>query len=182
MHPPFLKPDTVLAVFWDAAPMPYGISAPPCRSWGVFRPNDGSNSSRWLFMWRSSKVTLSRLQWPSDPIHGCPKYPKVKLHCTSLANPPISLGELYCCRCTKPTASSLLTLQPLRHKMPIYLSLWLGGKGYLRLRCNVNTYLTKYLFIGLEKPLTTDQISFITNSADMAPMFFQLTPPNSTPT
>lgn len=49
MHPPFLKPDTVLAVFWNAAPLPYGISAPPGRTGGVFRPNDVINFSRWLF-------------------------------------------------------------------------------------------------------------------------------------
>lgn len=100
---------------------------------GVFSPNDVNNPSRWLFMWRSSKVTPSCLQWPSCPFQGWAQTTQRKnwdwscvVHQQLTA---VRLSGHYCHHCNKPPAKSLFTLQPLMHKMPTYPSLSLGGNS-----------------------------------------------------
>lgn len=215
MHPPFLKPDTVLAVFWDAAPLPYGISAPPGRSWGVFRPNDVNNPGGFL-----CEGVAKCLQWPSDPIHGrarstqrknCTVYqqltpPLASVSITVAAAPnqlsaPFSPYNRSSTRCQHICLFHLGATAVASWLIPIpdtsYLATtaiteahtikwYVKGDGenkkvpnlrftptcicfLVKLQCK---YLTKYYFIGLKKSVTTDRISLITNSANMAPICF----------
>lgn len=78
---------TVL-IFWNPSPLPCGRSVPPGWSTAVFQPNDVNNSSRWLFMWRSCKVTASGGPHTHSKAESKPPKGEIEigLGCTSSAN------------------------------------------------------------------------------------------------